>query len=128
MPLVGFRPNTPEMEEVLNKSFSDASRPRVKKVISDISGFPTTDVLVTLHRCDTRNSDPDAADYIVHINTCPNENLEEHAEELLERIAQALIDLGLTKGLTVEVWPKFLPGPWCMIVNDEIVDRVKHVI
>lgn len=125
MPLVHLAPKTPEVEEVLAGRMSEI-RLRLKGVIHQISGFPENDIIVELHNCIVRNPDPDGADVVVHADTCPEKDLEAHANELREEMARVFIELGLLAHLWIEIWLKFLPGPWCLIKDREIVDRVGH--
>jgi len=55
------------------------------------------------------------------------EDLEARADELCLAIAQVLINLGYEHG-KFEVWPRFIPGSWCLVVNDKVVDKVLHKI
>ena len=125
MPLIGICPSSDAVEEELAGLMS-LIRPAIKDVVMAYSGFPEDDVLVTLRKCDVRDKDPFEPAFAVHIDTCPNEELEAVSDEMLETVANALIDLGITKDRSIEIWPKFLPGPWCMVTNGEIVDTVKH--
>lgn len=125
MPLIGIHPVSDAVEDELAKVMTDI-RSQVKEVVMGISGFPEHDVIVTLHRCTVRDADPHGSEIMVFLDTNPNEELEAVANKLRNAVAKVLIDLGLTKDRNVEVWPRFLPGSWCLVTNGEIVDSVDH--
>jgi hypothetical protein len=104
----------------------DEVRRRIKDVICLVSGFPRTDVIVNLLSCPFRDADPDSAELVLYVDTCPHEELEARADELCWEIARVLVELGFTAGLGAEVWPRFLPGPWMLVKDDKIVDKVSH--
>lgn len=93
MPLVSLVPMSTEVEDELAKRIFEI-RKLIKGTICAISGFPPNDIIVNLFRCNVRDSDPDATDFVVFADICPNEELETQASRLCIAIAQALIDLG----------------------------------
>ncbi len=125
MPIVTFAPKNSRVEHMLSVSFREI-RSRVKKTVCEISEHPPTDVIVNLNKCDILDADPDASDFIVFLDTCPDEDLEAKANFLCSEVAKLLIDMGITGNRTVEVWPRFLPGSWCLIKDRHIVDVVNH--
>jgi hypothetical protein len=126
MPIINLVPTTYEVEFRLNDLIGTV-RDRLKSVICLISDYPIIDVLVNLLYCPYRNADPNSADLIVYAETCPDEKLEARADELRDAVARVLNELGFTTGQGTEVWPRFIPGSWCLIKNDTIVDSVSHV-
>lgn len=125
MPLIGIHPKTEQLENWAGSKIEEV-RERIKTCVHLISGFPTTDVIVSLHKCDVRNSDPDGADFTIYIDTNPNEELEKNADALRNAIAAVIINAGFATKRDVEVWPRFLPGSWCLIRDNKIVDTVDH--
>lgn len=125
MPLVSIVPTTKLVEEVLADRIGEL-RGRIKDTICNISGFPRNDVIVNLLHCPYRNADPDSTNLILYADTCPHEELEIKANELCAMTGMVLADMGFTHGQGAEVWPRFLPGPWCLVKGREIVDRVGH--
>ena len=125
MPLVSIVPLTKEIEDVLADRIGEL-RNRIKNTICHISGFPRDDVIVNLMHCPYRNADPASVDFILYADTCPHEELEAKANKLCAAIGMVLADMGLTSGQGAEVWPRFLPGPWCLVKGRQIVDRVSH--
>ena len=123
--IVTFAPKNSSVEHVLYVSFREI-RTLFKVTVCDISEVPYTDVIVNLNKCDIIDADPAAADFIVFLDTCPDEKLEAKADLLCNEVAKLLISMGLTANCTVEVWPRFLPGSWCLIKDRHIVDVVKH--
>lgn len=125
MPIVSLVPNTQDVEDTLAEQMNTI-RQRLKLTITRSSGFPPDDILVGLQRCIMRDSDPDAADFVLRIETCPHEELEQKSNDLLQALAADLMELGLTDDRMVEGWIWFLPGPWCLIHERQVVDTVNH--
>ena len=125
MPLVSIVPTTERVEEELAGRM-EAVRRRIKDMVCYVSGFPRTDVIVNLLRCPFKDADLDSAELVLYVDTCPHEVLEGRADELCEEVARVLVELGFTAGRGAEVWPRFLPGPWCLVKGREIVDKVSH--
>jgi hypothetical protein len=125
MPLVNIEPSTKEVEDKLAARIEEI-RKWMKDTICEVSGFPRHDVLVNLLRCNARDADPEGADFVVFADTNPNETLEGRANDLCRAIAKVFVDLGLANHLTIEIWPRFLPGPWCLLEKNQITDMVFH--
>lgn len=126
MPVVTIQPKNKETEEHLAARMDEIRR-EVKKAICDVSGFPPNDVLVSLANCTMRDADPAAVNFILFADTCTHWELENRADELRDKIAKTLADLGLTGGSGAEVWLRFLPGSWCWVKNRNIEDSVSHI-
>lgn len=124
MPIVTIAPRDEEVLQALASRMADI-RPRLKEVICSISGFPEDEVIVRLIKPDVVDPDPCEADFVVYADTCPHVGLEASANRLCEAIAMALIRTRLNDAV-FEVWPRFLPGPWALVRNGEIVDTVSH--
>lgn len=125
MPLVSIIPTSESVEEALAEKI-DQVRKELKEAICHISGFPEDDVLINLLSCPMRNADPASADMVVYADTCPHEELEARADELRNAIAGTIAMLGFSDGNGAEIWPRFLPGPWCLVKHGAIVDKVSH--
>ncbi len=125
MPIVNICPKSKSVENVLDDSMSKI-RERLKGTICRISGFPKGDVLVNLLACPFRDVDPDSADIVLFIDTCPHEELEAKSDELCRDIADDLTQLGFTVGRGTEIWARFLPGPWYLVKYGKIVESVPH--
>lgn len=125
MPIVVLVPRSVDIEDRLADKMEEI-RANLKEAICNISGFPSSDVLVNLHFCPYRDADPEGAEVVVFADTCPNEELEVSANLLCDAIAIKMANMGFSAGNGAEIWPRFLPGPWCLVRNMEIVDRVEH--
>lgn len=125
MPLIGIHPKTDALENWAD-SVMKKTRQALKDTMHQISGFHTSDVIITLHKCDVKNPDPNGADFVVFIDTNPNEKLEAVADKLCSDIATVLINMGFASKRDVEVWPRFLPGSWCLVRDNRVYETVSH--
>ena len=125
MPIINIVPKD-ELTEKLILEIIEKLRETIKNITCEISGFPKTDILVNLMRCPYRNSDPDSADAIVYIETNPNEDFEDEANYFCKEIAQIFIDCGFTSRNGIEIWTRFVPGPWCLVKKGAIEEFVTH--
>ncbi len=125
MPVVTFVPRDKNIEDFLAAQMN-ALRKSVKQVICSISGFPDSDVLVSLAACPYRDADPSSAEFILFVDTCPHEFLEAHSNELRNSLAEALIKEGLSFNNGGELWIRFLRGPWGLIREGKLIDTVDH--
>jgi len=123
MPIVNVVPVTETVEDVLAGRMGEI-RALVKAAVCKASGFPEDDVLVNLMQCPYRSVDPASASFVVYADTCPHEDLELKADDLCRTVARVLA--GMFQQGSFEVWPRFLPGPWCLVRDGEIVDFVSH--
>jgi len=124
MPLISIGPKNTEVQDALSAKMT-MIRPALKRVVFNVCGFPENDVIVNLLHSDIVDADNFAADFVVFADTCPHKVLEARANELRTDIANILIDLGFTDSV-FEVWLRFLPGPWCLVVHGRIIDTVDH--
>ena len=125
MPIVNIVPKSKKVEDALAEKMPEL-RERVKGAICKISGFPYGDVIVSLCFCPYRNVDPAAADLVLYADICPHDQLEVESNVLCSTVAFILAELGFSSGRGAEVWNRYLPGPWCLVINGEIVDSVSH--
>lgn len=123
MPVVTVIPTWPSVENGLALRMSEV-RSILRQAICDASGFPENDVLVHLARCPYRDADLASASVAVYVDTCPHEKLEAVSNLLRNSMARLLINMRL--GGHIEVWIRFLPGPWVLIKDGQIVDQVDH--
>ncbi|HSX39058.1 MAG TPA: hypothetical protein VLI92_00470 [Candidatus Saccharimonadales bacterium] len=121
MPLINIEPKDLSVQQDLQARMQEL-RVGLKLVACRISGFESTDILVNLLH-PVVDADPHSADFVIYADTCPHEGLEARANELCEALALVAVELGFK---SFEVWPRFLPGPWCLVQNGVIVDRVSH--
>lgn len=127
MPLIGLSPKTEEVEELLATRMNEI-RPLFKKKVDEKWGFGESDVIVNLLKCNIRDADPDASDVVILLQTNPNKEAEQTVNKLRNELAQIWIRLGLGLSMRTELWPQFVPGSWCLISGEVMVDHVDHLI
>ncbi|HLD51446.1 hypothetical protein A3K34_04805 [candidate division WWE3 bacterium RIFOXYC1_FULL_40_10] len=125
MPIISIQPKTREIENELDKQLS-VIRAEIKEAVQLVWKLPPHDIIVNLDQCTIRNADPAGSAFVVFIDTNPNETLETSSGMLRDTIARVFTELGLTAGRNVEIWPRFLPGPWVLIFNGKVEDSVDH--
>lgn len=128
MPLIDIKPKDQATEDML-AALMPQLRAHLKMYVGNVAHTPKEDVIVTLYRCEVRDADPDAADFVIYADTNPGEQIEEAAEAILATIVGTLtMYASLVAHRRIEIWPRFLPGPWCLLDDGKIVDEVKHSI
>ena len=121
MPIATVRPNTAAADAVV-RAHTPALRSQFKQAINTVWEAPFSDLLVNFERFDGGDHDPNAAAADVWVEDTPDAQHEKKADELRSELAA--IWNTITNGeADAEVWIRFIPGSWCHICADGMVNN-----